>query len=226
MLLIYFVEKQQKIKKDKMMEIDILAHEIINPLNIIVGCAELSAIEANQLKNDKIGNYLKTIVSQSMKCCSMLEQQIQQRNNSIYYDVDFAYFIKTIISTLKHHPLLNGRNIVFSDEQNNQTNLHKIKLKTENKCYLKIIVNNMIINAIKHSNEKEDIFISLKNSITDNPQIILEIKNKINYNQKESHFTKSNFLGLNIIDSLVKKIEGEWNLIQDDDDIITHLILF
>ena len=193
------------------MEIDILAHEIINPLNIIVGCAELSAIEANQLKNDKIGNYLKTIVSQSMKCCSMLEQQLQQqKEDSIYSEIDFVRFVETIISTLKNHTLLDGRNIVFSNEQNDQTNLHKIK----------------IMNAIKHSNEKEEIFISLKNKLSDNPQTVLEIKNKMNYNQKESHFTKSNFLGLNIIDSLVNKIEGDWNLIQDGDDIITHLILF
>ena len=210
-----------------MMEIDILAYEIINPLNIIVGCAELSAIEANQLKNDKIGNYLKTIVSQSMKCCSMLEQQLQQqKEDSIYSEIDFVRFVETIISTLKNHTLLDGRNIVFSNEQNDQTNLHKIKIMNENKCYLKIIINNMIMNAIKHSNEKEDIFISLKNRFADNSQTVLEIKNKMNYNQKESHFTKSNFLGLNIIDSLVNKIEGDWNLIQDGDDIITHLILF
>lgn len=213
-----------------MMEIDILAHEIINPLNIIVGCAELSAIEANQLKNDKITNYLKTIVSQSMKCCSMLEQQIQQCDNSIYCELDFPCFIKRIISTLKNHPLLNGRNIVFTlnDETNqtNQNHLQKIKIKNENKCYLKIIINNMIMNAIKHSNEKEDIFISFKNRLAGNSKTVLEIKNKINYKEKESHFTKSNFLGLNIIDSLVKKIEGDWNLIQDNDDIITNLILF
>lgn len=210
-----------------MMEIDILAHEIINPLNIIVGCAELSAIEANQLKNDKITNYLKTIVSQSIKCCSMLEQQIQQCDNSIYCELDFACFIKTIISTLKNHPLLNDRNIVFTlNNETNQNHLQKIKIKNENKCYLKIIVNNMIMNAIKHSNEKEDIFISFKNRLAGNSQTVLEIKNKINYKEKESHFTKSNFLGLNIIDSLVKKIEGDWNLIQDNDDIITNLILF
>jgi two-component sensor histidine kinase len=210
-----------------MMEIDILAHEIINPLNIIVGCAELSAIEANQLKNDKITNYLKTIVSQSIKCCSMLEQQIQQCDNSIYCELDFACFIKRIISTLKNHPLLNGRNIVFTlNDKTNQNHLQKIKIKNENKCYLKIIVNNMIMNAIKHSNEKEDIFISFKNRLAGNSQTVLEIKNKINYKEKESHFTKSNFLGLNIIDSLVKKIEGDWNLIQDNDDIITNLILF
>ena len=210
-----------------MMEIDILAHEIINPLNIIVGCAELSAIEANQLKNDKITNYLKTIVSQSIKCCSMLEQQIQQCDNSIYCELDFACFIKRIISTLKNHPLLNGRNIVFTlNDKTNQNHLQKIKIKNENKCYLKIIVNNMIMNAIKHPNEKEDIFISFKNRLAGNSQTVLEIKNKINYKEKESHFTKSNFLGLNIIDSLVKKIEGDWNLIQDNDDIITNLILF
>ena len=71
------------------MEIDMLAHEIINPLNIIVGCAELTQAEATHLKNDKIINYLETIVSESMKCCSLLEQQIvEKKNDDKKYKVD------------------------------------------------------------------------------------------------------------------------------------------
>ena len=66
-----------------MMEMNILAHEIINPLNIIVGCAELSKVEADQLKNNKIASYLNTIVSQSMKCCQLLEQQIKEQHEQI-----------------------------------------------------------------------------------------------------------------------------------------------
>ena len=72
-----------------------LAHEIINPLNIIVGCAELSQLEINQTKNNKIRNYLETIVSESMKCCSLLETQIQERKNKDKHIkinlINFAY---------------------------------------------------------------------------------------------------------------------------------------
>lgn len=202
-----------------------LAHEIINPLNIIVGCAELSQLEINQIKNNKIRNYLDTIVSESMKCCSLLEQQIQERKNkNKYININLFNMINNIASSLKGHPLLDGRYIYFENNTTNNRDLttKKIMILTENKCYLKIIINNMLMNAIKHSSLDHDISLNLKEVAG---HTILEIKNKIKSNDISNHFTKSNYLGLNIIDSLVRKLDYDWNLTQDGDDIITCLII-
>ena len=206
------------------MEIDMLAHEIINPLNIIVGCAELSQIEINQTKNNKIRNYLDTIVTESMKCCSLLERQIKERKHKDkYININLFNLVNNVASSLKGHPLLENRYIHFENDTNNSTmTTKKISILNENKCYLKIIINNMLMNAIKHSSTDFDINMNLKN---DNKHIILEIKNKIKKNNINNHFTKSNYLGLNIIDSLVRKLDYEWNLTQDGDDIITCLII-
>ena len=201
-----------------------LAHEIINPLNIIVGCAELSQIEINQIKNNKIRNYLDTIVSESMKCCSLLEQQIQERKNkNKYININLFNIVNHISASLKDHPLLEGRYIYFENETNNSNmTSKKISILSENKCYLKIIINNMLMNSIKHSSLDYDISINIKEL---SGHLILEIKNKIKSNDVNNHFTKSNYLGLNIIDSLVKKLDYDWNLTQDGDDIITCLII-
>ena len=69
-----------------MMEMDILAHEIINPLNIIVGCAELSIIELNNDK-EKLLQYLDTIKQQSLICCNLLhflKFKLSLSNNSLF----------------------------------------------------------------------------------------------------------------------------------------------
>ena len=213
-----------KTHKTKKMEIDMLAHEIINPLNIIVGCAELSQLEINQTKNNKIRNYLDTIVSESMKCCSLLETQIQERKNKDkHIKINLFNLVNNVACSLKGHPLLEGRYIHFENETNNSSmTTKKISILNENKCYLKIIINNMLMNAIKHSRSDFDISMNLKK---DNERIILEIKNKIKKDDINNHFTKSNYLGLNIIDSLVRKLDYDWNLIQDGDDIITCLII-
>ena len=207
------------------MEIDMLAHEIINPLNIIVGCAELSQIEINQTKNNKIRDYLDTIVSESMKCCSLLETQIQERKNKDkHIKINLFHLVNNVAGSLKGHPLLEGRYIYFENDTTNNRDLttKKISILSENKCYLKIIINNMLMNAIKHSGTDFDISMNIK---IDNERIILEIKNKIKSNDVSNHFTKNNYLGLNIIDSLVRKLDYDWNLTQDGDDIITCLII-
>ncbi len=204
-----------------MMEIDMLAHEIINPLNIIVGCAELTQAEATHLKNDKIINYLETIVSESMKCCSLLEQQIvEKKNDDKKYKVDLKNLVYKVVKSLKGHPLLKNRLIEFKSGDCDDINA---ELPVEDRCYLKIIINNMIMNAIKHSSLSENIIIRFVKSDTITG---LEIENKVKKKKEiENIFTKSNYLGLNIIDSLVRKLNYEWNLTQDGETIITSLNL-
>jgi len=223
------------------MEMNILAHEIINPLNIIVGCAELSKIEIDQLQNNKIAYYLNTIVSESMKCCHLLEKQIKQQNaNTSFTNLDFIKTLTHIISSFNDHPLIvsNNKQLLFNT---NKLEHYNINIMNENICYLKIVLNNMIMNSIKHSNSnnKTDI-IDITMIQLPNNKLELIIKNNIlttaiSSNIKDTiddpkmkddyYFIKSNFLGLNIIDSLVNKLNATWNMIQDNNTIITSLII-
>lgn len=210
-----------------MMDIDTLSHEIINPLNIIVGCAELSQIEADQINNDKIANYLKTIVSESMKCCSLLEQTIKE-TKTIISKYNIINQIKTIVKSLENHPLLYNKKLIFNDLNEG----YPFEIAVENKSYLKIIINNMIMNAIKHSScNSDNILVTIKTN--KQSKLLLEINNSIVSNVDECHidkqhdyFTKSNFLGLNIIDSLVRKLNYEWNLLQDGNNVVTQLTVY
>ena len=214
-----------------MMEMNILAHEIINPLNIIVGCAELSKVEVDQLKNNKIASYLNTIVSQSMKCCQLLEQQIkEQRENMNIGHLDLSDLLIIMINSLNDHPFVVSSNKKFIIEKDT-SKTYDISILNENKCYLKIVINNMLMNAVKHSScENGNITISINHLPQNKLELrivnCIDIESKNATQQSEKHyFTKSHFLGLNIIDSLVKKINADWNMIQDDNSIITSLII-
>ena len=162
------------------MEMNILAHEIINPLNIIVGCAELSKIEIDTMKNTKIRSYLNTIVSESMKCCHILEKQIKHQNESASFrKMDFIEVITHIISSFNDHPLIvsNNKKLIF-----NKNNLehYNIDIMNDNICYLKIVLNNMIMNSIKHSNSYNNTdIINITMTQLPNNKLELIIKNNI-----------------------------------------------
>jgi two-component sensor histidine kinase len=214
-----------------MIEMNILAHEIINPLNIIVGCAELSKVETDLLKNNKIASYLNTIVSQSMKCCQLLEQQIkEQHENMNIGHLDLSDLLIIMINSLNDHPFVTSSKKKFILEKDT-SKTYDITILNENKCYLKIVINNMLMNAVKHSScENGNITISINHLPQNKLELrivnCIDIESKNATQQPEEHyFTKSHFLGLNIIDSLVKKINADWNMIQDDNSIITSLIL-
>ena len=58
-----------------------LIHEIINPLNIIIGSAELLKLDDKELKNqiDK-KKLLENIIQQSKNCCNMLKTELEKNS--------------------------------------------------------------------------------------------------------------------------------------------------
>ena len=92
-----------------MLEIETLAHEIINPLNIIVGCAELSKLEtkntntnsnnlaqSEESSQSQLSHYLDLILNQSKNVVQFLKNKsiiINQKNLTL----------KMLIKLLKKH---------------------------------------------------------------------------------------------------------------------------
>ena len=95
------------------MELNHLAHEVINPLNIIVGCAELTIneLENQKLEKEKIKNYLDLIVKQSIECSNLLKNSLLCKNDSKI--INIYDFIKNIILDYKNHPLIKKKKLKF-----------------------------------------------------------------------------------------------------------------
>lgn len=232
-----------------------LAHEIINPLNIIVGCAELLKLEQykynvetnynkyNKKNNNNIDNidnidnntdinkkinYLDEIIKQSEWCCELLQFNIKEETEK---DINLVKLIYEIINTIKTHPIVKNRNQklnLYIDtmlyNKNKKYNKYEINI---NKVYIKIAIKNLLLNSIKNTPYKGLIDIKLCiNNINNNIDIlIINMKNnKYNmlYNlqnkiyDKNYYFEKSNGYGLNVIDNLMIKMSGDWNIINDD----------
>jgi len=196
------------------MEIDSLAHEIINPLNIIIGCAELSKMESI---SNPVSNNINEIIKQSLWCCQLLKAELEARQNSNY--IDLYFFLEDIIDDIGNHPLLKLKNI-------NLVLIENLKIKNIpqihiNKVYLKIVINNLLLNAIKYGKPNCNIEIEL---ISDNNIIEIDINNFIDENPKSSYFNKSNSTGLNVINRLTEKMSCKWDLLQDKSRIKSRLI--
>jgi len=221
-----------------MLEIETLAHEIINPLNIIVGCAELSKLE-NKTDNKQISQYLELILNQSRECCSILRDQISthknNNKNTQFSPTEVDYIIKENIKKHSQNPIAKANNIsieLYSFIKSPNL-IPSLKLNL-NLTYLKIIINNLLLNSVKYSKSNTKIIINLKPThIGDNVlcieiineiinEIISEISNKNNIKNKDTNeFSKSNYIGLTLVDNLIKAINGDWEIIQNEGEIHT-----
>ena len=213
------------------MDLTYLAHEIINPLNIIVGCAELSKLEN---LDTPIKNHLNEIIKQSMWCCKILENKMKDSIDASAFNIISK--LETIISDLHNHPVVeqNKINIIF-----NKKNIKKTKTISSNlvitcdPLYFKIIINNLILNAIKHGDKENNKNISITLSLKDDNYII-EINNHVISDKKgvkENLYHELNTChnsygqGLHLVDKLISKLSGKWFLHQEDNYIKSNIIL-
>ena len=230
-----------------MLEIETLAHEIINPLNVIVGCAELSKIihqenskkhknnsnknnnnkNNNSIQNNQIIEYLDTILSQSQQCCSILNKEIDNYKSRQFNPRDVSCLIKSCVQIKKKHPLYKQKQLTFIYQSVFKCNSLNDNLNFNlNMTYLKIILNNLLLNSIKYSKHNTSIIIKLDLDKKTN-KLLITIQNNILMNKTQSsNLNKSNYIGLTLVDNLVNSLEGEWDMTQvDDTTILTSIIL-
>ena len=188
-----------------------IAHEIINPLSIIRNCAELM-----QYQDDKIHNksfFIDLIIKQVDKCVSVSKTLLDNKNNCPKI-INILCFLKKYIENENFYKATN--NIILIN--NIPSNLN-IKLK--NTCvYLKIIFDNIISNIFKYSSSKQ-INISYNKINVNNISLLIQ---PINESINENNNIKSNNIGLELINTLSKKLGIKWKILDNKKIIIYQLI--
>jgi signal transduction histidine kinase len=219
-----------------------LIHEIINPLNIIVGYAELSKIESELSKKNE---HLDEIIRQSMLCCSMLNEKLNQQLEHI---ISLDFLLNTLdnsVSNLNKYELKKTKHLNINI---NIINEHIVSIKNNyslkcNITYFKIIFNNILINAIKYSKKNSNININIS---FNNDHLMINCENTINpelkpntttttttdttdtdttCNDINTQFMTSHHIGLTVIDNLVDKIKGYWLFYQNKNRINVDLYI-
>lgn len=198
------------------MELKLLVHEVINPLNIISGCAELTLNELDNqnIEKKKMKEYLDLIVKQSQDCCDLLKQSLLCQ--TIKTNINIYDFIKKIILDYKNHPLIKNKKIKFKLDFDKTKDYN---LLINNECYLKIIFNNLILNSIKYALNNSYIYINIYTELEQSHQINILIKNKFDIEDLKFNniFLSSNKTGLNLVERMIKLIKAEWDIKQIND---------
>jgi signal transduction histidine kinase len=210
-----------------------LAHEFLNPLSVINNCTELMDLCINGGGNyDNLDLFIK-IIKQQIKVCNDLSQFVLVDKNSNKDKINIYEFVIDTIDEINK----NNKNVNIIIRNNIDKNLNMILNK--NKVYLKVIIDNIFKNILKHTNEIE---ISINYAYNTSPSKI-EIKflnkyfksnNKKNYetfvkkmkiiNRFTINENKSHFIGLEIIDKFCNNLNIEWNLYHNYDNLYEYTL--
>jgi len=192
-----------------------LAHEIINPLNVIVGYAELTK---NEKDKSKIMENLNLIIKESMWCSTLLKEELEMYSLKSK-DYNFYEILTESISNIKKCPLYVQKKLRI---QLNESKLKRFKknFSIEKPIFIKIILNNILKNAIRYSRNNSLIKIILDLN-DDNKKLNINIQNEYQTTPcLTNKFNESHNIGLEVIDQLVKKINGEWDFFQLNNNVI------
>lgn len=192
-----------------------LAHEIINPLNVIVGYAELTKSEKDK---SIIMENLDHIIKESMWCSTLLKEELEMYTLRST-DYNFYEILSESIDNIKKFPLYIQKNLELQIDKSKLKRFKK-KFKIDKPIFIKIILNNILKNAIKYSKNGSVIKIIL-NLNNDNNKLNISIQNEYQTTQLlKNKFMESHNIGLEVIDELVKKIHGEWDFLQLNNKVI------
>lgn len=215
-----FYSLQSEIINNKMMLlnnkciISEIVHEIRTPLTVIM--ANASLIEMGRVYN-------KTCIIQINCAINMLTNSYEDlsyiiSNDTIEYkkiDINISSFLKDRIEFFEQISKVNKKLIVPQIEQNISMSMNDIELER--------LFDNNIANAIKHSQKKSEIKITLNEL---NKKIILEFSSfgkviedtnsVFDKNYRESSSEKSMGLGLNIVKTICEKNNIEYKITREE----------
>ena len=116
-----------------------LAHEIINPLNVIVGYAELTKSEKNK---SIIMENLDHIIKESIWCSTLLKEELEMYTLRTT-DYNFYEILSESIDNIKKFPLYIQKNLKLQIDESKLKRFKK-KFKIDKPIFIKIILNNIL----------------------------------------------------------------------------------
>lgn len=135
-----------------------MAHDLINPFNIILGYSDLLVSDYDSIEDDKKREYIRTIHSATNSTFSLLENLLswaRVQQNRIVINKEELYLSELIDENINlYSPNAQNKNILISNEVSDKQliNVDKLTFST--------VLANLISNAIKFSPENGKINIT------------------------------------------------------------------
>lgn len=181
-------------------------HELLNPLNVISNCAEL----IDSTDSVTIPKFIDIILQQVDQCNYLSQMMLSQMIQKQEHNINLCHFLKDIKDKFETS---------FSTEidLNLNVNCKCLNLKF-NQVYLKIILDNILKNAYHYGNKMS---ILLEKTVSGYTISILNSKKSVHQKQNSTSHHKqsqSHMVGLELIDSLCKKMDIDWNLFEEENN--------
>lgn len=199
-ILVYSYKKNYKFLENAVEEQQTLLaelnHRVKNNMAIIIS---LLNMQKNRTDNPETLEALQDVHDRVMSMALVHQKMYQNKNISM---VELAPYITELIAEIRNSIDIK-KNITF------RTEIEPIQLDLSTTIPLGLILNELITNAIKHAfpnKENPEIFISLK-QVDDNHFEVLVLDNGIG--STAPNLTKSNGLGMKLIESLTEQINGK-----------------
>lgn len=206
-ILVYSYKKNNKFLENAVEEQQTLLaelnHRVKNNMAIIVS---LLNMQKNKTDNPETQEALQDVHDRVMSMALVHQKMYQNKNISM---VELAPYITELITEIRNSIDIK-KNIAFKME------IEPIQLDLSTTIPLGLILNELITNAIKHAfpnKENPEIFISLK-QVDGNHFEVLVLDNGIG--STALNLTKSNGLGMKLIESLSDQISGKCEFTSDN----------
>jgi PAS domain S-box-containing protein len=194
-------QKMQKIINQRENLVKETHHRIKNNLATITGLLELQIMKS---KSDEVRNVLSESMNRVSSIASIHEKLYETEGlSSITLDV----YIKDLVEQIRN----SLENIGGISDINFELDLNPISLSIQQAVPLGLILNELVTNAHKHAFDEERGTISISCQ-ADEDKIYLKVKDNGKGLPEDLEIQNTNSLGLKLIDTLCRQLDGEYNL--------------
>ncbi|GEM_PF-7112497 len=153
------IEDEKRLNSLKSQLIKTVSHEFKTPLTGILGAVGVISRINSANPNEKVNKYLKMIIKSSATLNSLIEDivYLNNANDRVLIPTYFPLILNTFINDL-----VEDLKSLKNEQQNLITNINSnIDIIVTDSIFLKIILTNLLTNAIKYSPENSEIFLNI-----------------------------------------------------------------
>ena len=222
----YLIQRNNKrlkfLNDEKNKLIGIVAHDLRNPLNMIMGLMPLLSESASEIKDDNLNKYIELLEASSVKMSNMIDRVLDIsaiENMKINLKMEKTDLNELTSKSIGNFDIIAGQKLIKIVNDVDRDDSHFSKVDPN---YLEQVIDNLLSNAIKFSDKGKRIHVSLKTVDAKNEIIVRDEGPGISEEEREKLFKafttlsskptdqeRSTGLGLSIAFKFIKAMNGE-----------------
>lgn len=222
----YLIQRNNKrlkyLNEEKNKLIGIVAHDLRNPLNMIMGLMPLMEDSAQSIKDENLDKYIELLNASSVKMSNMIDRVLDIsaiENMKVNLKMEKIDLNELATKSISNFDIIAGKKKIKIVNDVDRADDHSSKVDPN---YLEQVIDNLLSNAIKFSEKGKRIYVSVRSLETKNEITVRDEGPGISEEEIENLFKafttlsskptaqeRSTGLGLSIALKFVKAMDGE-----------------